>query len=324
MSKEEVCLVTGGSGMIGSHVVDELIRRGDKVVILDPSIPIWANKHIINGDAIWVYGINADLYQVNKIRRSFYVKEIYDLGWILGTEEGIPRYDSVSMGVIGARNIAEMSIDTGAPVFYLMTEFFDYSGFSDGYTIGKNASYFILDEYSKHHGIRFVRAKAHHVYSERQQLIPARKMLPTFIAYALCGRDIKIFGRATAEKKMDYVHGKDVGFIIVELMKRGLYDVIWDIGGSDNNFLTVEEIAYLVCKVVKDKLKNDVGYTIIGDVRLQPPTSKKATNNWRNYISHFDFIDFRESLPSVVDAYRNRFTKEELEMAVAYFERRLK
>ena len=29
------CLVTGGAGFIGSNLVDELINRGDEVVIID-------------------------------------------------------------------------------------------------------------------------------------------------------------------------------------------------------------------------------------------------------------------------------------------------
>ena len=33
MSK--ISIVTGGCGFIGSHIVDELVKRGDEVIVID-------------------------------------------------------------------------------------------------------------------------------------------------------------------------------------------------------------------------------------------------------------------------------------------------
>ena len=38
-------LITGGSGFLGSHVSDELIKRGHKVVIFDKKKSKWRKKN---------------------------------------------------------------------------------------------------------------------------------------------------------------------------------------------------------------------------------------------------------------------------------------
>jgi len=60
------CLVTGGAGFIGSNLVDELIKQGDKVIIIDNLST--GKKENVNKEAVF---IEADLRNLEEIKPHF-------------------------------------------------------------------------------------------------------------------------------------------------------------------------------------------------------------------------------------------------------------
>ena len=324
MSK--TALVTGGCGMVGSHIVDYLVDEKKMfVVALDPAPPFWIKRHILDDKAVYIHGSSFDAAQVSRIRRQFDVDVIFDIGAILGSEECMPRLDTaVNFTTIGARNIAELALDKGAKVFYIATEFSTerHVDFTDGYSLSKNMALGLYREYAKQYGLQLVVGRVHHVYSERQQLLPVRKLLPTMIAYALAGKPIKIFGEKMAKKRLHYVYGGDAARVIVDCTLKGESKLpVLDIGSRPENFISVEELAQMVIDVVgKGK------YVIVDDIRKQPELSEMATNNWTEVLGiGTDWMRLlKYDLPFVVDAFKKRFSIDDFKLAVKVFENRFK
>lgn len=95
------CLVTGGAGFIGSHLVDELIRQGHSVTVLDNLEPqVHRSKPgYLNSNARYIIG---DILDVETIRAAIQdVDIVYHLAAMVGVGQSmyqVTRYVDVNVG----------------------------------------------------------------------------------------------------------------------------------------------------------------------------------------------------------------------------------
>ena len=94
-------LVTGGSGFIGSHVVDYLIRRNYKVTILDLSKPKRDDVKFIKGSVL-----NKNLIQLllKKNKLVFHLAAVSDINKV----KSIP-IETISTNILGTLCLLEAS-----------------------------------------------------------------------------------------------------------------------------------------------------------------------------------------------------------------------
>ena len=114
-------LITGGAGFIGSHLIEKLISRGDKVVILDDlSTGNIENLQNFNHDIKIVTGTILDFDLVNKsVAESDYV---VNLAASLGVLNIVNKpLESLRVNLQGSANVIEAAAKYGKPILIAST-----------------------------------------------------------------------------------------------------------------------------------------------------------------------------------------------------------
>jgi nucleoside-diphosphate-sugar epimerase len=103
-------VVTGGSGFIGSHLLDRLIERGDEVTVFDSMPPSAA----VGEPANFVAGSVLDYERLATAITSG-VDIVYHLAAVVGVDQYLARpVDVIDVNYTGTRNVAELARRAGA------------------------------------------------------------------------------------------------------------------------------------------------------------------------------------------------------------------
>ena len=78
-------LVTGGAGYIGSHIVEQLIKNKEKVIILDNLVTGY--KKLINKKAKFIKADNKNKLKISKIIKDYNINSIIHLAAYLNVSE---------------------------------------------------------------------------------------------------------------------------------------------------------------------------------------------------------------------------------------------
>lgn len=113
-------VVTGGCGFIGSHLVEQLVARGDDVTIFDGTPPPeWqtaAREH-----ARFVQGDILDRPALATAIASG-VDQVYHLAAVVGVDQYLARpLDVIDVNFTGTRNVLDLAHDAGAKVVVAST-----------------------------------------------------------------------------------------------------------------------------------------------------------------------------------------------------------
>jgi len=248
-------LVTGGAGFMGSHVAENLLRMGHKVVVLDDLSGGFREN--VPGGAEFVQGTIMDHEMVNRLFDTHSFDYVYHLAAYAaeGLSHFIKRFN-YNNNLIGSINLINASLNHEVKCFVFTSSIAVYgSGQSpmseemipvpeDPYGIAKLAIEQDLHVNHEMFGMDSIVFRPHNVYGERQNIGDRyRNAVGIFMNQLLHGEPMTIFGDGT--QKRAFTHIDDVAPIIAKSVnystaKNQVFNV-----GADTPY-TINELAHEV------------------------------------------------------------------------------
>ena len=210
-------LVTGGAGFIGSHVTNELIRMGHRVVVLDDlSGGFRENVHT---DAVFVEGSVTDHQLLSELFSEYKFDYVYHLAAYAaeGLSHFIKRFNYTN-NLIGSVNLINESVKNKVKCFVFTSSIAVYGALQppmredmvpvpeDPYGIAKLAVEQELRVTHEMFGLNYVIFRPHNVYGEFQNIGDRyRNVVGIFMNQVMQQQPLTIFGDGTQTRAFSYI-----------------------------------------------------------------------------------------------------------------------
>ena len=211
-------LVTGGAGFIGSHVTEELLKRGHNVIVLD-DLSGGFTDNVIPG-AKFVEGSINDVTLVNNLFDQENFEYVFHLAAYAaeGLSHFIKRFN-YSNNLIGSINLINAAINTEVKCFVFTSSIAIYGASpqlpmteetiphpEDPYGIAKLAVEQELKTCKEMFDLDYIIFRPHNVYGERQNIGDKyRNVVGIFMNQILQDKPMTIFGDGSQTRAFSYI-----------------------------------------------------------------------------------------------------------------------
>ena len=216
-------LVTGGAGFIGSHITEELIRRGDEVVILDDMYSGRKENLAANPKAVFVEGSILDTAVLDSICTEYNIEGFFHLAAVASVQKSIENPALVhEVNVTGTLNVLEAARKHGVRKVVLSASAAAYGDNPvfpkredmlpeplSPYAVSKIAAEMYCKTYAELYDLQTVSLRYFNVFGPRQD--PNGEyaaVIPKFTEKICAGESPTVFGDGNQTR--DFVFVKDV------------------------------------------------------------------------------------------------------------------
>ena len=253
-------LVTGGAGFIGAHIVNELIRAGHHVIVLDDLSGGFEDN--VNPSSIFVKGSVTDEKLIQKLFEENQFDYVYHLAAYAA--EGLSHFIrkfNYENNLVGSINLINESIKHKVKCFVFTSSIAVYGTGQlpmseetipqpeDPYGISKYAVELDLKSAHEMFGLNYIIFRPHNVYGEYQNIGDRyRNVIGIFMNQLMQGESLTIFGDGTQTRAFSYID--DVGpHIAKSVLMPEAYNQVFNIGGDKK--YSVNELSTTIMRVLK-------------------------------------------------------------------------
>lgn len=299
-------VVTGGSGFIGSHVVDALADAGHQVTVVDHRVP--PHRGDVAFEDVDLMDLSSILGATKGAEHIFHLAAVSNVNYAYK----YPVY-STALNVMGTAHILEAARINGAQRVHLASTVWVYNGAPNGkpadetvpfylegaghiYTSSKMAAEMICHNYSQLYKVPFTILRYGIPYGPRMR---EELLIPIFIKKALNGEPLTISGKG--EQYRNFVYVRDMADAHVLAMQESAANQTYNLEGTRK--VTVLEVAEGIKKILGDDVQLDFVSARPGDFGGKEVTANKA----RLELNWYPTVSFEEGLKRTVDWFRQKW-----------------
>ncbi len=296
-------LVTGGSGFIGSHVVDKLRARGIEVRVFDMVLPTFRKDiefyqgSLLDFDAfrMSLTGIDvvyhlAAVADVNDVVADPIYAESINVRGTFNVLEAARRTPNVKRVIYGSTTwvyseTLEQSVDENTPL--LAPQHL--------YTATKMASEYYCRSYATMYGLKYTILRYGIPYGPRARY---GAVVPIFVARAMRGEPLTIAGDGSQFRKFVYIEDLAEGNVLA--LKSVAANKIYNLDGSEK--VTIRQIAETVQKLLGGKVEIQYTEGRKGDFGGKEVASELA----RTELGWQPSVCFEDGVKRYIDWYKEQ------------------
>ena len=233
-------LVTGGSGFIGSHVVDALIKRNYNVTVFDLIKPKKNNVKFIKGS---ILDKNLIRFALKKNKLIFHLAAVSDINKV----KDMPT-KTISTNILGTANLLEASRKAKVERFIFASTYYSYGRAGNLYTTSKTASELLVENYNLLFKLNYTILRYSTAYGPRNRQVDA---ISIFVDRALKNSNLIIYG--DGQQKRNYIYAKDLGEGSVIAMAAKSRNKTITLASNKN--IKIVDLAKKIIKLAKSKSK---------------------------------------------------------------------